>query len=145
MLVVLNDPAGGFVNGDGWVNSPEGAYIDDISLTGKAIFSFESKYMDGDTIPIGNIKFQFEAANLNFYSNTYDWLVVNQDGTNAQFKGYGTINGTEDCNFMLWVTDDTPDTFRIKIWTEDDGKDNIIYDNGMDQPINGGSIIVHKE
>jgi hypothetical protein len=142
MLVVLDDPASGFVEGDGWINSPEGAYIADSSLTGKAIFSFESEYLNGDNIPMGSIEFQFETANLDLYSNTYDWLVLNQDGTFAQFKGHGTINDSEDCNFMLWVTDDTPVTFRVQIWTEDDGQQNIIYDNGIDKPINGGSIIV---
>lgn len=34
------------------------------------------------------------------------------------------------------------DTFRIKIW--DALTDEIIYDNGINQAIKGGSITIHK-
>ena len=70
-------------------------------------------------------------------------LVVNQGGTNAQFKGSGTINGEDDYKFMLWAGDDEPDTFRIRIWTEEVDFEIVEYDNGSDQAIGGGSIIVH--
>jgi hypothetical protein len=82
---------------------------------------------------------------LNFHSSSYQWLVVNQAGSNAQFKGSGTINGAGDNKFMLWAGDGELDTFRIRIWTEDDdGVETDVYDNGNEQPIAGGSIIVHK-
>jgi hypothetical protein len=43
--------------------------------------------------------------------------VVNQGGTNAQFKGNGLINGALDPNgnsfkFMIWAGDGSPDTFH---------------------------------
>lgn len=38
-----------------------------------------------------------------------------------------------------------PDTFRIKIWTETGRAETIIYDNGMNQPIAGGNIVVHTK
>jgi hypothetical protein len=44
---------------------------------------------------------------------------------------------------MLWAGDGEPDTFRIKIWYED-GDEIVVYDNGFDQAIGGGSIKVHK-
>jgi hypothetical protein len=69
--------------------------------------------------------------------------VVNQNHTNAQFKGYGTINGTGSYGFMIWATDSNPDTFRIKIW-DLNNPDMVIYDNGVSQPINGGSIVIHQ-
>ena len=71
--------------------------------------------------------------------------MVNQGGTNAQFKGSGTINGEGDYKFMLWAGDDDPDTFRIRIWEEDEatGEETDIYDNGFDQEIGGGSIKIH--
>ena len=78
--------------------------------------------------------------------------MVNQGGTNAQNKGSGTINGESAPSgdlyrFMLWANDLRPsadDTFRIKIWYEDEvGTEVVDYDNGFDQPIDGGSIIVH--
>jgi hypothetical protein len=69
------------------------------------------------------------------------WLIVNQAGHNAQFKGNGTINGAGNYQFMLWATDGSPDTFRIQI-TDSNG--NAVYDNGVQQAIGGGSIIVHS-
>jgi hypothetical protein len=45
---------------------------------------------------------------------------------------------------MIWVRDDDPDTFRIKIWYEE-GREVLVYDNGVNQPIGGGSILVHTK
>jgi hypothetical protein len=141
--VVVYDPAGGFVTGGGWIDSPAGAYKDDISLTGKANFGFVSKYKKGASTPTGETQFLFSAGDLNFHSDSYQWLVVNQDGTNAQYKGSGTINGAGDYRFMLWAGDGAPDdTFRIRIWYED-GVEVDVYDNGFDQVIDGGSIVIH--
>ena len=129
--------------GGGWILSPEGAYISDPSLTGKANFGFVSKYKKGATIPTGNTEFQFKAGDLNFHSNEYDWLVVTGNAT-AKYKGLGTINSEGSYKFMLWAQDHEPDTFRIKIWEEDaEEKETIIYDNGFDQEIGGGNIKVH--
>ncbi|TEU13211.1 MAG: hypothetical protein E3J21_19165 [Anaerolineales bacterium] len=62
----------------------------------------------------------------------------------ARFKGAGTINGMGDYKFMLWAGDGEPDTFRIKIWEEDgNGGETVTYDNGFDQEIAGGSIVIH--
>jgi hypothetical protein len=37
-----------------------------------------------------------------------------------------------------------PDTFRIKIWEADEFEnETVIYDNGFDQEIGGGSIVIH--
>ena len=123
--------------------------ITDPSLKGKASFGFVSRYQKGASVPSGNTSFQFNMAGLNFHSDTYDWLVVNQGGANAQFKGSGTINGAFDSNgnpykFMLWAGDGSPDTFRIQIWWEDNAGEHIVYDNGFNQAIDGGSIVVHN-
>jgi hypothetical protein len=65
----------------------------------------------------------------------------------AQFKGSGTINGLGDYGFLLTAKDSAvtggppKDTFRIKIW--DKGTGLTVYDNGTDQPIGGGSIVIH--
>jgi hypothetical protein len=143
---VVHDPSAGFVTGGGWIDSPEGAYAPDPLLTGKATFGFVSKYKKGAQTPEGNTEFVFKAADLNFHSTSYDWLVVNQGGSNAQFKGSGTINGEGDYRFKLWAGDGEPDTFRIKIWEEDENdNETVIYDNGFDQPIGGGSIVIHTK
>ncbi len=101
-------------------------------------------------MPTGNTEFQFQAGDLNFHSDAYEWLVVNQGGTNAQFKGDGTINGDgapngENYKFMIWAGDDNPDTFRIRIWWEDNEAEVVVYDNGFNQPIEGGSIVIHNK
>jgi len=68
------------------------------------------------------------------------------DSDYARFKGSGTINGMGDYKFMLWAGDDEPDTFRIKIWEEDElCNETVVYDNGMDQAIGGGNIVVHTK
>jgi len=120
-----------------------GAYLADPTLGGKATFGFVSKYKKGASIPDGNTEFQFKTGNLNFSSTSYEWLVVNQAGANAQFKGYGTIDGAGNYGFMLWAGDGAPDTFRIKIW--DAVTEIVVYDNGTNQAIGGGSIVVHKK
>ncbi|MFC1661600.1 PKD domain-containing protein [Gemmatimonadota bacterium] len=149
--IVVFDPDGGFVTGGGWIESPAGAYTPDPDLTGKATFGFVAKYKKGQSTPDGNTEFQFHAAGMNFHSSSYDWLVVT--GSNfARFKGEGTINGDlcpvseggDLYKFMLWAGDDDPDTFRIKIWCEDGGE-SLVYDNGMNQPISGGSIVIHTK
>ncbi len=143
--VVVYDPSGGFVTGGGWIDSPAGAYLPDPSLAGKANFGFVSKYKKGATVPTGQTEFQFHVANLDFHSSSYQWLVVNQAGTNAQYKGSGTINGIGCYKFMLWAGDGDPDTFRIRIWEENEisGAELDVYDNGFEQGIAGGSIVIH--
>jgi hypothetical protein len=144
-FVVVYDPEGGFVTGGGWIDSPTGAYMPDPTLAGKATFGFVSKYKKGTAIPEGNTGFQFKMADLNFQSSDYDWLVVTGSDY-ARFKGNGTINGEGEYNFMIWAGDGEPDTFRIKIWEEDEfGVETVIYDNGSDQPVEGGSIVVHTK
>jgi hypothetical protein len=151
-FIVVYDSDSGFVTGGGWFISPEDACLFDActeGTTGKASFGFVSKYEQGASIPTGNTEFQFKAGNLNFHSDTYQWLVVNQNSTNAQFKGSGTINGEissdgEEYKFMIWATDSEPDTFRIKIWWENEnGVEQLVYDNGSTD-LGGGNILVHK-
>jgi len=146
-MIVVFDPDGGFVTGGGWISSAAGACQLDAACaaaTGKATFGFVSKYKKGASEPGGNTEFQFQAGNLNFHSSAYEWLVVNQDGTNAQFKGSGTINGAGDYKFMIWAGDGEPDQFRIKIWMETGDEETTVYDNGFDQPLEGGSIVIHN-
>jgi hypothetical protein len=150
-----------FTSGGGWQGgSDESWAIDNVvvlvadeDVTGKANFGFVSKYKKGASIPTGNTEFNFKAGDLNFHSDTYQWLVVNQAGANAQYKGNGTINGDlapngELYQFMLWGGDGTgdngEDTFRIKIWYEEGDMEVVVYDNGFDQAIGGGNIKVHK-
>jgi hypothetical protein len=129
--------------------------VDDHQLTfpvlvdpvGKATFGFVSKYVKGKTLPTGQTEFVFAAGGINFHSSSYEWLIVNQSGANAQFKGDGTINGSGNYTFMLWAGDGdkdtnpaTVDTFRIKIWNT--ATNEVVYDNGSDTAISGGNIMI---
>jgi hypothetical protein len=94
------------------------------------------------------------SGDLNFHSDSYEWLVVAV--YRAQYKGVGTINGSGNYGFKLFAIDAnlTPSTsidlFRIKIWDKDNG-DAVVYDNevGSDEDadptteIGGGSIMIH--
>jgi hypothetical protein len=147
----------GMVTGGGWIISPAGAYAADTSLSGKATFGFVSMYKKGATVPTGNTQFNFQVADLNFHSDSYDWLVI--AGSKAKYKGTGTINGEGSYKFMLSAidddlnSDDGIDKFRIKIWEEGtNGDETIIYDNGEDTgdvetltEIAGGQIVIHKK
>jgi M6 family metalloprotease-like protein len=161
--VVVYDPEGGFVTGGGWIDSPEGAYHPDPTLTGKASFGFVSKYKKGASTPTGKTEFQFHAADLNFHSNEYEWLAI--AGRRAMYKGTGTINDDGEYKFLLTAIDgdlkggDGIGKFRMKIWyeeTEEDGNDieHIVYDNGEDPQngeeevlteLGGGQIVIHTK
>lgn len=138
-FVAVYNPTAGFVTGGVWVMSPAGVYIADPSLTGKATFGFVTKYKKGANVPDDNTEFQFKLGDLTFKSTSYEWLVV--AGNKAVFKGEGTINGQGTFKFMISADDDSPDIFRIQIWEAGGG---LFYDNGPQQPLGGGSIVIHK-
>src|SRR5438067_2252525 len=153
-FVIVFEPTSGFVTGGGWTDSPPGAYAADPTLTGKANFGFVARYQPGATVPSGQTEFRFQVAGLNFHSTEYEWLVVS--GTRAQFKGSGTLNGSEGFRFMISAVDGDlsqgrpTDGFRIKIW--DDTSGGVIYDNQMGDSdrsssttaLGGGSIVIHR-
>jgi hypothetical protein len=154
--LVIYDPEGGFVTGGGWImSSAEACPWCDVSPEAKANFGFVSKYKKGASEPTGQTEFQFKAGDLNFHSDSYDWLVI--AGANAKYKGLGTVNGGGNYGFMLTATDAalTPSTdvdlFRIQIWDKDD-HDETVYDNKMGESddgyagteIGGGNIKIHK-
>jgi hypothetical protein len=146
-FIVVYDPDGGFVTGGGWIWSEDSScQLNDVcaGAEGKANFGFVSKYKKGASVPTGNTEFNFKAGGLNFHSDTYQWLAVTGSDY-ARYKGTGTINGEGDYKFMLWAGDGAPDTFRIKIWREEGDTEHVVYDNGMDQAIGGGNIVVHTK
>jgi PKD repeat protein len=126
--VVVFD-TGVFVTGGGWISPP----------SGRANFGFVAKYHDDDPLPSGNTLFQYKTGNLMFKSTSYDWLVI--AGNRAILQGSGTVNGSGEYSFRLNVTDNSPDTFRITITNKTNGV--VVYDNGADTPLSGGSITIH--
>lgn len=136
-------PGTGFVTGGGWIATAAGNYRPDPSITGTANFGFVSKYKKGQTIPDGNTEFNFQEADLNFHAQSYDWLTVS--GAVARYRGTGTINGAGVYGFILTATDGKlnggSDAFRIQIWDKFSGL--IVFDNNINQVIDGGQIVIH--
>jgi hypothetical protein len=157
VVIAAYDPSAGFVSGGGWIDSPSGAHTPgdptDTDVVGKAMFGFVSRYQKGAAVPTGSTQFRFMAADLDFRSTSYDWLVI--AGARAQYKGLGTINETGSYRFLLTAKDGAVqggggvDTLRVKIW---DSAGTVVYDNqpgGSDgdaatDAIEGGSIVIHK-
>ncbi len=153
-MIVVYDPAAGFVTGGGWIQSPPGAWTADPTLAGKANFGFVSRYKRGAVAPSGETEFQFKVADLNFHSGSYEWLVI--AGARAQFKGTGTINGAGSYGFLLTALDGgllggIADRFRIKITDKATGL--LVYDNQLEAPdgadptaaLGGGSIVIQTD
>ena len=154
--VVVYNPDGGFVTGGGWITSSPGAYRPDPALTGKASFGFNSQYKKNATVPTGQTQFTFHVAGMSFHSESYEWLVIS--GAKARYKGFGTINGSGDYEFLLIAIDGQVngghgvDKFRMKIWDQANGR-QLVYDNELDvsedadpsTALSGGSIVIHKE
>lgn len=152
--VVVYDPAAGFVTGGGWANAPAGAYPADPSVSGPGRFGFVSKYQKGASTPMGNTEFQFQAGDLNFHSESYDWLVI--AGSKALYKGTGQINGQAGYQFLVSAIDGDQsggggvDKFRIKIWNASTGV--VVFDNQIGAAndaaattaISKGSIVIHN-
>ena len=56
------------------------------------------------------------------------------------------INGEGEYRFQVWADDGDPDTFRIRIWIEDElGVETDVYDNGFGHELGGGNIVVHTK
>jgi hypothetical protein len=154
--VVAYDPNAGYITGLGWMQSPVGAYAPDPNTSGTALFGFVSRYKRGISVPVGVTEFYLHAAHFNFFSSSYEWLVV--VGPKAQYRGTGKINGQGNYGFILTATDGQlpleggVDRLRLKIWDKATGE--VIYDNrrgfgdDIDQAspaaISGGSITIRK-
>jgi hypothetical protein len=124
----LYTPGTRFATGGGWIASPQG----------KAEFLFNAKYKKGAALPTGEVTFWINSAALNFYSNSFNWLVI--AGSKVYLEGTGTINGAGSYIFLLIAEDGNPDTLRFIIW---DGT-NLFYDNSSSQPLGGGQIKIQK-
>jgi len=118
------------------------------SLSGKATFGFVAKNQKGAVLRTGNTHFVFHPGNFSFHSTQYDFLIVNQNGTNAQYKGTGAVNGASGYTFMLWAKDPSPDESPDQDLDDRDQR-AVVYDNllgganGQVQAIANGSIVIH--
>ncbi|MFL6245990.1 MAG: DNA/RNA non-specific endonuclease [Thermoanaerobaculia bacterium] len=120
--VIVYDTNAGSVTGGGWF----------ATASGKANVNINVKYLPGQSTPAGNTK--FDVAGVAFNSTSYEWLVVS--GSTATWQGKGTVNGAGNYAFTATAVDGATDAFRITI--------RGVYDTTANQPLGGGSIVVHK-
>ncbi|HEX6291171.1 MAG TPA: PKD domain-containing protein, partial [Herpetosiphonaceae bacterium] len=147
--VVVYDPGRGHVTGKDSINSPAGAYVPDPSLQGAAEVGIKANYTNDMTAPRGETTLMFSLGSLEFFSTTYEWLIV--AGEKAQYQGTGTINGTGNYGFMVAVIDggaagngNTDDKIRIMIWDKNNG-DAIVYDTQMGAAFDADPTLVTKK
>ena len=147
-------PTAGHITGGGWFHSPPGAYAADPFAAGKAAFAFNAQHRAGEAAAWGNVAFILPEARLRFFSQSIDWLSV--DENQAFIRGSGRIDREEGYQFLLSVVDQgygqqaQKDLFRLIIWDEEE---HIIYDNQpgaaryavAEQAIQSGSIIIHEQ
>ena len=159
--ITVFDPSGGFIVGAGTVLAP-GIYCDGLDCDPDpaapdetARFRLLAKYARKATVPDGAFNFRFESGSFRFESTTYDWLLTNQNDSNAQLKGEGTVNGQtpEDWGlapggafrFMLAAKDGDPDSFHLVVWLDHPETDEwLVYTTDGSIPIQTGSILLSK-
>jgi len=115
----------------------------------KAQFAFVVKYQNGSqTVPGGNLEFQYRAGDLHLKSAEMDWLVVTNQNW-AKFQGTATIAGTSGTYpFRVEARDGhttgQPDRFAIKVYSPGADPDTTgpIYKASGD--LIGGQVQIHR-
>lgn len=133
--IIVYDPAAGSAIGEGWIESPEGAYTEKPQAKGKATFQFTAGYQKDTGAPVGQAEFAFPAAELTFRSERLDWLVITEDA--VHFTGTGLLNGAKECAFALIAmpeiaAEGKPAKFRLTLWEKQTGQ--VIYDSDLGNP-----------
>jgi hypothetical protein len=151
-VVVYQATNDAFVTGGGWIDVDAGScHLDDACLAaqGRANVGFVARPNSGNRPPSGNVQFHFNAGGLRFRSDALSSLSINRGGRNATIEGTGTVNGSQAPNgqpyrFTLWLEDGAPDTLQMRIWWDDGAVQQIVFDNGGAQPLDGGSVTIHR-
>jgi hypothetical protein len=143
--VVAYDPGAGAVVANGWIESGVGALTTNGSATGRAIFNFNSRYVGSAIEPTGPVAFQLHSGGLTFRGLTQEWLIVDPGRGTASFRGTGRITGEAGSfGYRVDLEEGQHDgVVRIRIWRGDDESD-LVYDNGIDQIIGGGSVTIRN-
>lgn len=145
-ISVYNPTPKGLFSGARIFNSPAGAYVKDANLTGKIMFGISVRY--SDTLPVGNVSFDFKQASLSFRATSITSLVTS-NGL-ATVRGKGVINDpTEDYTFLATGLDSSEGgpsiRFQIKASTG-----ALIYDSQLGEEDTAlptapiiGQVVVH--
>ncbi|NNC74594.1 MAG: PKD domain-containing protein, partial [Acidimicrobiia bacterium] len=146
-FVVVYDPLGASVKGNGEIELLSGTYFADPSITGdkpkpdddpEAKFGINAKYKkDGDLNGDNKSKLKFKVLDLDIKSISYDWLVIT--GGLARYEGTLEFKDLDDQEFGFRITaidgdvddDDTylVDEYGIQIW---DLAGTIVFDTTHD-------------
>jgi len=150
--VVIYNPTGGFLTGEGKYQSLAGWDTQNTGATGEVKLGISAQYQTGNTVPTGQSKINFKVGNLSFSGATFQWLVVN--GSKATVLGSGTINGIGNYTILLSGIDGSQTNgqslVRVKI-TDNSNNNIVIYDTQTGAadtadpttPLTQGSIKVH--
>jgi RHS repeat-associated protein len=131
--VVVYNPSGGSIIGNGTITSPPGAVPGNPKLTGKASFQLSAGYAANSAVASGKLVLVFQAAKLSFQSTSLDWLVVS--GGTAWYEGTGTLKGSGSYGFLVAASSGGAGTakLRVRIWNKATGA--ILYDTQPGAPI----------
>ncbi|MEU4689489.1 PKD domain-containing protein [Actinoplanes sp. NPDC023714] len=128
VMIVVYDPAAGFVNANGSVPSPAGSYG---AASGDGYFHLAARYYN-DRVPTGEARAWLNDAGFRFGTvgdASLEWLVVTPDRRIAA-KGTGLVDGRRH-GFVFYGYDE-PDRFRMVVWDLTTGSypgSVTVYDN----------------
>ena len=134
-----------FVTGGGWIISPEGAWTDMPTHTGKLTFGFVVRYDRTGSVR-GNLQVQLHKG-INLHAKAFDYLLIN-DGI-AVFEGSGSVNGVDGFDFHVVAADErhaagAEDRFWIRI----SRNGSIVYNDGSyptGLAVRGKGIQIHTK
>ncbi|RKY94827.1 MAG: hypothetical protein DRQ01_01400 [Ignavibacteriae bacterium] len=147
ILNVGDTQSRGMLFANGWVNSEEGFYLPDPSVTGKLFFNINLRNRFNAGEPTGRVKINLRRENFRFRSNECEWLLI--ENSVATVLGKGQVNGAGNYGFLIEAYSEIEGIecpqggLRIVIWDIDDGE-RIVYDNLLPQNINRGRIFIRN-
>jgi hypothetical protein len=122
VMIVVYDPAAGFVNANGSVASPAGSYADAAGVSGDGWFHLAARYYNNGTVPTGEARTWLNNTGFRFGTvgdASLEWLVVTPDNKIAA-KGSGLIDGQR--RGFVFYGYAAPDRFRMVVWDLDLGR-----------------------
>ena len=127
------------IEAEGWIDSQQGAYVPDPTVTGTLNFNMNIHNINHPNSAQGVVKIKFPAAGINLTGNSLEFLLV--DDNTITIRGEGKNTGKGKYGFLVTAFDggNTGDLIKIVIWDKLDG-DRIIYDNVVMDALAGGYI-----
>jgi hypothetical protein len=163
-VIVVYNPGDSFLTGGGFINVHPGMCDRSISQrcaikSGTANSGFSAQYPDPNSDPVGTTQLTFSEGGMDFYADSYDWLII--VGGLARYGGTGTINGSGQYSFVVTAFDAEVDTFysvesdRFGIKIVDMATNTVVFDTALSPEassdlfgtvptVGGATIKIHK-